>query len=70
MPATFAYQELAGDAAGGLADRVRRSGDLLMTSAHPQGGNALGAVVDADFRVAGAANVRLATRACSRRASA
>ena len=59
MPATFAYQELAGDAVGGLADRVRRSGDLLMTSAHPQGGNALGSVVDADFRVAGAANVRV-----------
>ena len=30
-----------------------------MTSAHPQGGNALGSVVDAEFRVAGAANVRL-----------
>ena len=30
-----------------------------MTSAHPQGGNALGAVVDADFRVRGFKNLYL-----------
>jgi choline dehydrogenase-like flavoprotein len=30
-----------------------------MTSAHPQGGNALGAVVDEDFRVRGSDNVYL-----------
>ena len=30
-----------------------------MTSAHPQGGNALGAVVDEDFRVRGFENLYL-----------
>jgi choline dehydrogenase-like flavoprotein len=38
---------------------VRETGDLLMTSAHPQGGNALGAVVDEDFRVRGFKNLYL-----------
>ena len=42
-----------------LPERILESGDLLMTSAHPQGGNALGAVVDEDFRVRGADNLYL-----------
>ena len=44
---------------GGIDAAVRETGDLLMTSAHPQGGNALGAVVDEDFRVRGFKNLYL-----------
>ena len=60
MPATFAWREYfrAGDL-DDLARAVREPGDLLMTSAHPQGGNALGAVVDEDFRVRGFKNLYL-----------
>ena len=36
---------------------VRDNADLLLTSAHPQGGNAVGAVVDEEFRVRGMENV-------------
>ena len=60
MPATFAYHEYRTVAA--LADlpvHVREAGDLLLTSAHPQGGNAIGAVVDEDFRVDGIENLYL-----------
>ena len=54
MPATFAWQEYrTPESLGGLDSAIRETGDLLMTSAHPQGGNALGAVVDEDFRVRG-----------------
>jgi choline dehydrogenase-like flavoprotein len=60
MPATFAWQEYRDAAAlDELARRVREPGDLLLTSAHPQGGNALGAVVDEDFRVRGLRNLYL-----------
>ena len=38
---------------------MREAGDLLLTSAHPQGGNAIGAVVDEDFRVDGIENLYL-----------
>jgi choline dehydrogenase-like flavoprotein len=60
MPATFAYHEYreAGEL-DALERAVRAPGDLLMTSAHPQGGNALGAVVDEDFRVRGYRNLFL-----------
>jgi choline dehydrogenase-like flavoprotein len=52
MPATFAWNEYASAGAlEALEAAVRAPGDLLMTSAHPQGGNALGTVVDEDFRV-------------------
>ena len=52
MPATFAWNEYTSAAAlEDLDAAVRAPGDLLMTSAHPQGGNALGTVVDPDFRV-------------------
>jgi choline dehydrogenase-like flavoprotein len=52
MPATFAWNEYTSPAAlEDLDAAVRAPGDLLMTSAHPQGGNALGTVVDPDFRV-------------------
>jgi choline dehydrogenase-like flavoprotein len=60
MPATFAWQEYR-DAASleQLPNRILESGDLLLTSAHPQGGNALGDVVDEDFRVLGWQNLYL-----------
>jgi choline dehydrogenase-like flavoprotein len=57
MPATFAWQEYrTPDALRGFDPAP---GDLLMTSAHPQGGNALGTVVDEDFRVRGYRNLFL-----------
>jgi choline dehydrogenase-like flavoprotein len=53
MPATFAWQEYRSpEELSQLPGRIE-AGDLLMTSAHPQGGNALGAVVDENFRVRG-----------------
>jgi choline dehydrogenase-like flavoprotein len=64
MPATFAWREYA--TAGGLDDLdrlVRDNADLMLTSAHPQGGNAIGergqGVVGPDFRVHGFANLFL-----------
>jgi choline dehydrogenase-like flavoprotein len=60
MPATFKWHEY--DSPEGLErlpDAIRETGDLLMTSAHPQGGNALGSVVGPDFRVRGLANLYL-----------
>ena len=60
MPATFAWQEYrTRESLSELPRCVLESGDLLMTSAHPQGGNALGAVVDEDFRVSGLDNLYL-----------
>ena len=60
MPATFAWQEYRDAAAlADLPKRILQSGDLLLTSAHPQGGNALGAVVDEEFRVRGLENLYL-----------
>ena len=60
MPATFAWNEYrTPDALDDLDRAVVETGDLFMTSAHPQGGNALGAVVDEDFRVRGAKNLYL-----------
>ncbi len=60
MPATFAWQEYRTAAAlGQLPRRIRETGDLLLTSAHPQGGNALGDVVDEDFHVRGFENLYL-----------
>ena len=54
MPATFAWQEYRDpEALAELPGRIRESGDLLLTSAHPQGGNAIGEVVDENFRVRG-----------------
>jgi choline dehydrogenase-like flavoprotein len=40
-----------------LREVVKRDDDLLLSSAHPQGGNPLGAVLDADFRVRGYRNL-------------
>jgi choline dehydrogenase-like flavoprotein len=58
MPATFKWHEFTTpDDLDGLDEAV--DGDLFMTSAHPQGGNALGTVVDEDFRVRGLANLYL-----------
>jgi len=58
MPATFAWQEYrTPDELAELPKRILESGDLLLTSAHPQGGNALGEVVDEDFRVRGWENL-------------
>jgi len=60
MPATFAWREYRSPAAlDELSRAIRETGDLLMTSAHPQGGNALGDVVDEDFRVRGFKNLYL-----------
>jgi choline dehydrogenase-like flavoprotein len=60
MPATFAWQEYrTPESLSELPRRILESGDLLMTSAHPQGGNALGEVVDEDFRVRGIDNLYL-----------
>jgi choline dehydrogenase-like flavoprotein len=58
IPATFAYQEYSSEGAlDGLSSFVRDNADLLLTTAHPQGGNAVGTVVDEDFRVRGTENV-------------
>jgi choline dehydrogenase-like flavoprotein len=60
MPATIGFRQCKpGDDPRRLADAIRKSGDLLLTSAHPQGGNAVGTVVDADFRVRGTGNLYL-----------
>jgi choline dehydrogenase-like flavoprotein len=61
MPATITFRPYTkGDGKlATLPDAVRKSGDLLLTSAHPQGGNAVGKVVDASFRVNGTENLYL-----------
>jgi choline dehydrogenase-like flavoprotein len=54
MPATFGFREYASEQAlERLPADIRGSADLLLTSAHPQGGNAIGTVVGPDFRVEG-----------------
>ena len=58
MPATFAYHSFSSEGAlEALDEYVEGSGDILLTTAHPQGGNAVGAVVDEDFRVRGVENL-------------
>jgi choline dehydrogenase-like flavoprotein len=63
MPATFAYHEFTSEGSlDGLSSLARDSADLLLTSAHPQGGNPVGepgegGVVGPDFRVHGFANL-------------
>lgn len=42
---------------GYLKELVKTDEDLLLSSAHPQGGNPLGTVLDADFRVRGYRNL-------------
>lgn len=60
MPATFGFREYAtGRALERLPADIRASADLLLTSAHPQGGNAIGTVVGPDFRVDGAEGLYL-----------
>lgn len=60
MPATYAWHEVRKRPALRDLDRiVRDDADLLLTSAHPQGGNALGDVVDEGFRVRGLRNLYL-----------
>jgi choline dehydrogenase-like flavoprotein len=60
MPATYAWHEFgSAGALDALDDYVRDGSDLLLTSAHPQGGNALGAVVDERFRVRGFSNLHV-----------
>jgi choline dehydrogenase-like flavoprotein len=65
MPATFAWREYASaDALEDLDSLVRDNTDLLLTTAHPQSGNAIGdagegGVVGPDFRVHGFANLYL-----------
>jgi choline dehydrogenase-like flavoprotein len=63
LPATFAWSEYRSPAAlDRLGDAVRDNTDLLLTTAHPQGGNPVGevgqgGVVDDDFRVHGFENL-------------
>jgi choline dehydrogenase-like flavoprotein len=60
MPATFAWHEFRHPAELEELDAyVRDNADLLLTSAHPQGGNAIGDVVGTDFRVRGFRNLYL-----------
>jgi choline dehydrogenase-like flavoprotein len=62
MPATFKTHDLTSpDELGDLDRFVREDGDLVMTSAHPQGGNAIGdnGVVDPGFHVQGFENLYL-----------
>ena len=63
MPATFAWHEFSSPGSlDGLSSYVADNADLLLTTAHPQGGNPVGepgqgGVVDAEFRVHGFANL-------------
>lgn len=60
MPATYAYHEFTEAAQlGALDGYVRDNSDLMLTTAHPQGGNAVGSVLDADFRVRGTENLHV-----------
>jgi choline dehydrogenase-like flavoprotein len=66
LPATYAWHEMRTEAALDELDvYVRDNADLLLTTAHPQGGNPIGdpadgGVVGADFRVHGFANLWVA----------
>ena len=63
MPATFAWHEFtSAGALDGLSSYVDSNADILLTSAHPQGGNPVGeqsqgGVVDEDLRVHGFRNL-------------
>jgi choline dehydrogenase-like flavoprotein len=58
MPATFAFHSFSSEGSlEALDEYVAGSTDILLTSAHPQGGNAVGSVVDEDFRVRGTENL-------------
>jgi choline dehydrogenase-like flavoprotein len=60
MPATHGWHEFRDTGALEALDAyVENRGDLLLTSAHPQGGNAIGDVVEPDFRVNGFRNLYL-----------
>jgi choline dehydrogenase-like flavoprotein len=65
MPATFAWREYrSGSALDDLDSLVRENADLMLTSAHPQGGNPIGepgegGIAGPDFRVHGFANLYL-----------
>jgi choline dehydrogenase-like flavoprotein len=60
MPATHGWHEFRDEASLSELDAyVNGTGDLLLTSAHPQGGNAIGEVVEPDFRVRGFRNLFL-----------
>jgi choline dehydrogenase-like flavoprotein len=60
MPATYASYEFRRPEELDDLDRyVKDNSDLLITSAHPQGGNAIGRVVGPDFRVKGFDNLVL-----------
>jgi choline dehydrogenase-like flavoprotein len=65
MPATFAWHEMRTPGElGALRAIVRDNADIMLTTAHPQGGNPVGdvrqgGVVDADFRVHGFRNLWL-----------
>jgi choline dehydrogenase-like flavoprotein len=58
MPATFLYHEFFGEQDLDTLDRyVKDNADILLTTAHPQGGNPVGDVVDENFRVHGFENL-------------
>jgi choline dehydrogenase-like flavoprotein len=58
MPATFRFHEFRDERSMDTLDRyVRDNADILLTTAHPQSGNAIGEVVDEDFRVRGFDNL-------------
>jgi choline dehydrogenase-like flavoprotein len=57
FPSTFGWREIR--SVGALEYLDLSAEDLLLTSAHPQGGNAIGTVVDDDFRVRGMRNLRI-----------
>jgi choline dehydrogenase-like flavoprotein len=64
MPATFKWHAFESrEQLDRLGEHVRQDGDLMLTSAHPQGGNAIGergqGVVDPGFRVHGFDNLFL-----------
>jgi choline dehydrogenase-like flavoprotein len=66
MPATFEYHQFRTDAEMATLDRyVQDNADILLTTAHPQGGNPIGpeaegGVVDRDFHVHGFDNLYVA----------
>jgi choline dehydrogenase-like flavoprotein len=58
MPATFIYHEFRDERSMDTLDRyVRDNADILLTTAHPQSGNAVGDVVDERFCVRGFHNL-------------
>ena len=76
LPATYAWHEMRTAASlDRLDDYVRDNADLLLTTAHPQGGNPIGPVARAAWSARTSACTASATcgsrtRASSRRASA